>query len=112
MYPGSPLYTSPFNMVYKIPILDSDHQPSFLQCVRHSIFFFIFGLVLPVLGINFPKLYNIFPHYIHAKLIKLGSDNFSFRLLASGAISKFSQYGFNMEYLTVSPKHVKLPRNN
>ena len=41
----------------------------------------------------------------------MGDGGISYQVLTSDTISQVSQYEFNMEKLTVSPKHVKLPRS-
>ena len=50
-------------------------------------------------------------HYLGTKPIELGAGDLSSRVLTSEAISESGQYNSNMEYLTVFPKHIKLPSN-
>ena len=42
----------------------------------------------------------------------MGAQDLLFRVLTPDTITKVSQYKFNIEYLIVSPKHVKLPSQN
>ena len=95
----------------KIPRSASNHQPYFLQYGRHSKFGSTFGINPSYLSTNFSNYYYLVYNYIHAKLIKLGPEDLSYLVFTSDAISEVSQHEFNMEELTVSPKHVKLPRN-
>ena len=71
----SPLHTSPYNLVDKMPRSASDPLPDLLQCVRHSKFRSICGLGLPELASNFISFGNIFPHFLNEKIKKMGSDN-------------------------------------
>ena len=106
--PTSPLHISPFNIVANMPRSGQDKLPAFLQCVRHSKLGKIFGLTLPDLNPHTSNFYNLTSHYLYAKLIELGSEDLATRVLTAVSISEVSQHDFDMNNLTVTPKHVKL----
>ena len=109
--PQTHLIHTTLKLVDKIPIPASNHQPAFLQCVRHSKFGSIFGISIPELSTNWYNFFNMVTHYIHAKLIELRAEDLSYRFLTSDSISEVNQYDFNIEDLTVSPKHAEIPSN-
>ena len=55
--------------------------------------------------------YAIYLLTTRKKLIETGAENIISRVLTSDTISEVSQYDFDMEELSVTIKHVKLPNN-
>ena len=110
--PTSTLHISPFNIVANMPRSGQDKLPAFLQCGRHSKLGEIFGLTLPDINPHSSNFCNLTSHYLYAKLREPGSENLAPRVLTADSISEVSQYDFDMNNSTVTPKHVKLPKNN
>ena len=111
MYQTSPLHISPYNLFVKMPRSQNDPILEFFQCGKHPKFKTIFGLSLPNLSSNCTNFCNLVHHYINVKLVEMGGEDLLTRVLTYDAISEVSQYDFDMENLTVHPKHVTLPNN-
>ena len=104
----SPMNITPYNLVSLIPRSDSDPKTAFIQCVRHSKFGSIFGLILPDITPYITTYCNLVPHYINAKLKDVGAQDLLPRVLAPDTITEVPQYEFNMESINVYPKNVKI----
>ena len=85
--------------------------PAFLQCGRHTKFGTIFGLSIPDLQVNCLDLCDRVHHFLYAKLTELGAEDLASRVLTEDAISEVTQCDFNIEEITVTPKHARLPSN-
>ena len=70
----------------------------------------IFGLTLPDLNPHISNFCNLNSHYLYVKIIDLGSEDLAPRVLTADSISEVSQHDFNMNNLTCTPKHVKIPK--
>ena len=112
MYPDSPLFISPYNIISKMPRSHIYPLPAFLQCGKHSKHGSIFDLSLPELSLNCENFYTKAPHDLNAILTNLGGEYLVSRVFSADAISEVSQYNFNMKKMTVVPKHVKLPNSD
>ena len=66
----------------------------------------MFGLCLPEYSTAYCNIVN---YYINAKLVDVGSQYLLPKVLTLDVTTVVSQYEFKIEYLTISPKHVKLP---
>ena len=85
----SPLHITPFSIVSKILRSYSVKQTLFIQCGQHSKSGSIFEISPPGLSINFPNLWNLVKHYLYAKLLELGEEDLSTRVMTTDRISKF-----------------------
>ena len=92
-----------------MPRTSSDKQPALLQYSNHTKFETVFGLSLPDLLINWSDLHNSIYHFLYDKLIELGAEDLATLFLTLYAILEVTQYEFNTEYLTDTPKHVRPP---
>ena len=106
------LHISPFNIVAKCTRTSTENVPVFLQCGRHKKIGTTLGLSLPDLSVNCSDFCNQVTHFLYAKLTELGAEDLSSRVLTADAISEATQYNFNIENLTVTTKHVRLPSND
>ena len=108
--PTYTLHISPFNIVPNMHRLGQDKIPAFLQCGRNFKLGKIFGLTLPDLNPHISNFFNLNTHYLYSKLIELGAEYLSPRVLTADSISEVSQYDFEINKLTVTPKHFKLTK--
>ena len=70
----------------------------------------IFFLTLPDLNPQSSNFYYLIFHYPYAKLTELGEEYLVAIFLIAESIYEVTQYEFDMENLTVTPKHIKLPK--
>ena len=52
---------------------------------------------------------NLVPHYMNTEIVKMGAEYLIPRVIMAKAIAEVTHYYFYMTYLTVTPRHVKIP---
>ena len=57
-------------------------------------------------------MYYLIFHYLYEKLTDLGGEDLVPIFLTAESIYEVTQYDFDMENLTVTPKHIKLTKND
>ena len=68
-----PLHISSYKLVDKIPISAVDPQPTLFQCGKPSNVLATSGIIIPELASNCMKYCNLVTHFLHAKLMDIGS---------------------------------------
>ena len=111
MYPDSPLFIYSYNIISKIPRSHLDPLPEFFQCGKQSKLGSIYEISLTKLSLHCANYFRKVPHYQNEILTNLRGEYIVSRVLIEDTISKFSQYGSNMEKLMVYPKHSTLSNN-
>ena len=86
--------------------------PEFTQFSKHSQHVSKYSLSLPELSLKYANFCGKYPHELNSISNNLAGEDIVSRFLSADAIYEVSQYNFDMEKITVDPKHAKQPNND